>query len=357
MTTVAWQKFRITIPRHQLLTDHTIWQRMHFEDWDVLAPDVRGAGLERLIGRYGALATARDAWPGMTASDWDAVAQTVRAMAFVGMIEHWVDFYSVGREYGLDPRAVRRTIKAVVMTESWFDHLARGVNTDGSTDMGLGGASAFSRRTIRRWYREGRCDFVMADEDYYDPWQATRWVAFWFEAMLEEAGGDVDLAVRAYNRGIGQAVAGAGDHYLAMVRARRLRYFEGPSRSPTWRMLSQFRRERLRLSRPRRGEASIPRVSGTRSHRDTARRVSTGVQPGIGVRHAVRPTCLPSPAPNSAAAWSEAFEPFQDVGGPAEHVPPGDDAPLRAHTRPPLLPSACRSPWRARRQTPRRRRD
>jgi hypothetical protein len=60
--------------------------------------------------------------------------------------------------------------------------------------------------------------------------------------MLEEAGGNIDLAVRAYNTGIGRAMTEAGDQYLKGVMRRRARYLEGrPSRSPSWRFLLQER--------------------------------------------------------------------------------------------------------------------
>ena len=39
----------------------------------------------------------------------------------------------------------------------------------------------------------------------------------------------------------GRARDGAGEGYLNTVERRRRRYFEGPSDSPTWRVLSRFR--------------------------------------------------------------------------------------------------------------------
>jgi hypothetical protein len=47
------------------------------------------------------------------------------------------------------------------------------LNADGSV-IGIGGASDFARRTIRRWYVAGLCDFPMSDDDYYNPWLASR---------------------------------------------------------------------------------------------------------------------------------------------------------------------------------------
>jgi hypothetical protein len=240
-TTVEWQKVFVTVPRWDFLHDHTIWQRMHFEDWDVLPTDTRNSGLQRLLNRYGSLATDRRAWQAMTANDWDDVPQPARAMAFAGMIEYWVGHYAVGADVGLDREFAARTVKAIAMSESWFEHRALHKNADGSVDIGIGGASDFARRTIRRWYAAGLCDFTMSDDDYYNPWLASRWIAFWFEEMLQEADGDVALAIRAYNKGIGDALDGDGGEYLTAVRRRRRRYFVGPSGSPTWATLSAYR--------------------------------------------------------------------------------------------------------------------
>jgi hypothetical protein len=243
MTTVDWQKIPVRVPRWQFLVDHTLWLRMHFQDWDRLSEDLLTRGLERLLRRYGHLVGNRQAWRTMSAYDWDAIPQPIRAMATVGMIEYWVSRYDVGATFGLDREAVLRTIKAIAMSESWFEHRAINFNRDGSTDIGIGGASGFARRTIRVGYEKGWSDFTMTDDDYFNPWLASRWLAFWFDLMLQEANGDMDLAIRAYNRGIGQARAGAGEEYLHAVERRRRRYFEGPSDSPTWRALSIFRRQ------------------------------------------------------------------------------------------------------------------
>jgi hypothetical protein len=245
VTTVNWRKVKTTSTRPQILADERLWRRMHFEDWDRLPAEVRANGLDRMWARYGALVTARHAWSEMDADAWDDVPQPVRAMVFVSMIEHWVAFYDVGGSFGVPRGEVLRSLKAIAMSESWFDHRASAVNTDGSVDLGLGGASGFARRTIRRWYDNGRCDFTMSDDEYHVPWLATRWLAFWFEVMLQEAEGDIPLAIRAWNWGIGRAAAGAGDAYLAAVERRRARFFEGPSRSPTWQRLSMLRRAQL----------------------------------------------------------------------------------------------------------------
>lgn len=243
--TIMWQKLPLVVPRWQFVVDQTIWLRMNVEDWDHLPEDIRGAGIDAMLARYGALVSARRTWPTMTATDWDIVPPTIRAMAFVGMIEQWLKVYDVGEAYELDPRDVTRTAKAIAMSESWFNHRAAAVNRDGSRDIGLGGASEFARDVVRRWHADGRVDFTFTDQEYFNPWKATRWLAFWFGLMIDEARGDLDLAVRAYNWGIGRAEAGEGHDYLALVRRRRTRYFEGPSFSPTWRILSAFRRAHL----------------------------------------------------------------------------------------------------------------
>ncbi len=52
-------------------------------------------------------------------------------------------------------------------------------------------------------------------------------------AIRSEAGGHLDVS---------RALQGAGDEYLQGVLTRRARYFDGPSGSPTWAALSDYRK-------------------------------------------------------------------------------------------------------------------
>jgi hypothetical protein len=90
-------------------------------------------------------------------------------------------------------------MNAIVMAESWFEHRASHTNPDGDRDIGLGGSSDYCRRTLQRVADEGVVDFTLREADYFDPWRATRVVAVWFELMLQEANGDLDLAIRSYH--------------------------------------------------------------------------------------------------------------------------------------------------------------
>jgi hypothetical protein len=120
-----------------------------------------------------------------------------------------------------------------------------------STDLGLSQASDYARAALERLHRRGRADFVLSDEDYLDPLQGSRKLVFWFDLMLEEADGDMDLAIRAYNTGIGPARRGAGDAYLQYVLSLLETYICDRRRSPTWRyLLEQLDQRRDAPPRP-----------------------------------------------------------------------------------------------------------
>jgi hypothetical protein len=239
--TANWQKFSMVVPRYQFLTDHTIWARMHFEDWDRLAAEDRQPALAALLARSGGVIHAGDCWPTMTPEDWDDVPQPVRAVAMLGVVEYWTRFYDVGGMYEHPIKDMVETVQAVVMSESWFNHRGEFTNADGSRDLGLAGASGYARDVIRDWYVRGLVDFTLADADYFNPWPAARFAAFWFDLMVHEADGNIDLAIRAYNQGIARARLGHGDDYLAGVRRRRRQYMRGLSGSPTWNAVLAWR--------------------------------------------------------------------------------------------------------------------
>jgi Transglycosylase SLT domain len=235
----GWRSRATVVTAEELRGDRFLWRRMFFRNWDVLPAPPRQQGLQAMYRRYRPVLGGPAVWRRLDADDWDLVPQPMRAMAVLGMIDCWERFYLPGEPHGLAGRAVADRMQAIAMSESWFVHRAVSENADGDEDLGIGQASAATRSRIRVLYVLGLADFGLAEDDYFDPWLATRALVFWFRLLLEEAAGDLDLATRAYNVGMERARQGRGSDYLALVEEREREYLLGRARSPTWRWLRE----------------------------------------------------------------------------------------------------------------------
>jgi hypothetical protein len=235
--TENWKRVPFTAPILAVRTDESLWLRMFLADWNTVSSPLREEALETMYIRYRNVLADPKAWDTMQAKDWDLVPQPMRVFAYRHMVEYWTGYYRVGSSYQIPRRLMADSLGAILMAESWFNHRAVNTRVDGQQDVGVAQASDYARKRMKILYRRGRVDVLFEEADYFDPWKGTRFLAVWMDLMLDEVGGDLDLAIQAYYTGSHRALNGKGLDYLNSVKRYR-RFLRNPSESaPAWKYL------------------------------------------------------------------------------------------------------------------------
>jgi hypothetical protein len=133
--------------------------------------------------------------------DYSRIPVAKRLEYYKNMIAENVRRYKIGDKYDIPSDEIARSLYAIFSWESGFDH--NSISETG--DLGIGQTSPYAREKLRELKGKGKFDLWLNDSDYFKPEKSIRASSFWFKIALDEAEGDIDTAISAYNVGIKKA--------------------------------------------------------------------------------------------------------------------------------------------------------
>jgi len=204
---------------YQLLYNETVWKDMFWKEWDALPLNIMQRAVDKQFADY-SIYLHPSQWKSMNSEEWDDVPGVIKLGAFLKMIEiesieTKLTDYFLGSEL-----SAKQVMAGIILTESFMFR-----NAVWNDDKGLTQISPYAKNKLKNYP-----DFKHLKKiDLFNPYVAIKAGTKWFKNALEDANGNLDIAISAYNTGINSAKRNTkyARKYRSVVYDRILDYVVG----------------------------------------------------------------------------------------------------------------------------------